>query len=214
MIKKLNFKDSAESKLFCVGCTHLNHNPQWENPIWKMRGFSSAQEMTDGIIKSINDTCNPMDTLLVLGDFCLNTSEGQFHELINRINPRLFFLRGNHNSPWESMYYAYCLEKFGHEVVNHEWLGKITYLGDYVHLIWNKQTFIANHYPFYIWDKMSHNSISLCSHSHGGCLLTRPENTTMKQIDTGWDVWRKPIGFKEIMDCANKKGVFKGDDHH
>ncbi len=213
MIKTLHFKDSDSNKLFVTGCPHLNHNPKWDNPIWKIRGYNSADEMTTGIIRQINETCLSTDTLLVLGDFCLNTPPEAFYSLIKRIHCKLAFLRGNHNNSWEKLYYNHCIEKFGYEVIGYEWLDKITYLGDYLQLTWNNQIFVANHYPLYVWDKMSSGCISLVSHSHGNCELTKPQDTRMKQIDCGWDVWRKPISFKEIMDCANKKGIFKGDHH-
>lgn len=213
MIKVQKFTDTEQSKLLVSGCLHLNHNPKWENPIWHLRGFESSEQMTETILKSINDTCRPQDTLLVLGDFCLNTTEQQFYQLIEKINCNLLFLRGNHNNPWEKLYLSHCIQKFGYEVLGYKFLDKIIYLGDYIDLHWNKQLFVCNHYPFYIWDKIGHGAISLVSHSHGSCQLTLPTDTTMKQIDCGWDVWRKPIGFKEIMDCANKKSVAKNDKH-
>lgn len=212
MIKTLKFND-AESKLFITGCSHLNHSPKWDNPIYKIRGYDSADEMTTQIINKINETCAANDSLLILGDFCLNTTEEQFYSLIKRINCSLLFVRGNHNNPWEKLYLNHCIEKFGFEVLGYQWLDKITYLGDYLQLTWNNQIFVANHYPFYIWDKVSSGCISLVSHSHGNCDLTHPNDNRMKQIDCGWDVWRKPISFKEIMDCANKKAIFKADHH-
>lgn len=213
MIKTLKFEDSDNSKLFVTGCPHLNHNPKWDNPIWKMRGYNSADEMTTGIIREINSKCLSTDILLVLGDFCLNTGEEQFYSIINRIYPKLWFIRGNHNNPWEKAYLNHCIENFGYEVVGYEWLNKITYLGDYCQLLWNKQLFICNHYPFYVFDKMKNGAISLVSHSHGSCELSHPDNSRMKQIDCGWDIWKTPISFREIMDCANKKQIFKADHH-
>lgn len=214
MIKKYNFSDSNDSKLFITGCLHLNHNPNWDNPIWKMRGFVSAEEMTYKIIDGINQECGANDKLLVLGDFCLNTTKEQFESLISRINCQMLFIRGNHNNPWEKLYFQHCIEKFGYEVIGYHWLNKITYFGDYIELHWNKQIFVCNHYPMLVWDKLSHGCIALNSHSHGSCKLTTPNDLSMKQIDVGWDVWRKPIGFKEIMSCANKKQIHKWDGHH
>jgi calcineurin-like phosphoesterase family protein len=213
MIKSLKFHDTEDSKLYVTGCTHLNHDPKWENPIWKMRGYNSSSDMTSGIINKINEICRPTDYLLVLGDFCLNTPPEAFINLIARISPKLQFIRGNHNNSWEKMYYDHCIEKFGYEVVGYEWMNKITYLGDYVNLIWNGKLFIGNHYPYYVFDKMSNSAVSLVSHSHGNCDLTKPTDLRMKQIDCGWDVWAKPISFSEIEACAAKKQIFKVDHH-
>ena len=46
----MKFKDTENSKLYVTGCTHLNHNPKWDNPIYKMRGYNSAEEMTYNIM--------------------------------------------------------------------------------------------------------------------------------------------------------------------
>jgi len=214
MIQKVKFIDEDNSKLFIVADLHLNHSPvKWENPIYKMRGYNSAAEMTTGIIRQINDTCLSTDTLLVIGDFCLNTSPEEFLSLVNRIHPKLVFLSGNHNSPWHKMYFEFCVEKYGCEAVGVEWLNKVVYWGDYQLFTWNKQTFCSFHYPMYVFDYMRHGCIALVGHSHNNCELSKPENNLSKQIDCGWDYWKKPISFKEIMQCANKKQIFKADHH-
>ncbi len=214
MIKKLSFKESDSSKLFLTADPHLNHNPDWkENKIWEIRGYNSAEEMTTGIIRQINETCLTTDYLMIIGDFCLNTSDEQFYSLVKRINPKMFFLRGNHNNPWEKLYYNHCVEKFGYEVVGYEWLDKITYLGDYQLFTWNKQQFAATHFPQYVFDYMKHGCIGIAGHSHGSCKLSHPDDKTSKLIDVGWDVWKKPISFREIINCADKKQIFKADHH-
>lgn len=213
MINHLKFTDTDNNKLFVTGCPHLKHDPKWNKPIWAMRGYTSSEDMTRGIVRQINETCLATDTLLCLGDFCLNCSQEDFLTLVRNINCKMLFVRGNHNNPWEKMYLQECINLFGYEVIGYEWLNKITYLGDYVEFNWNKQLFLGFHYPIFIFNHMSHGAISLVSHSHGTCEFSHPNNKECKQIDCGWDVWRKPIGFKEIMDCANKKQIFKGDQH-
>ncbi len=214
MLKPIKFLDTDSSKLFVSGCLHMGHSPKWDVPIWKLRGYNSVEEMNIGIIRQINETCLSTDVLFILGDFSLNTSYEQFIGLIKQINPKIWMVRGNHNSPWQREFHNHCIEKFGYEVIGYEWLNKITYLGDYVDLLWNKKQFVCNHYPYLIWDRVKHGITSLVSHSHGGCELTRPEDLRMKQIDCGWDVWKKPISFKEIVDCSDSKQIFKADKHH
>lgn len=213
MIQKIKIIDTDSSKLFVSADLHLNHNPKWDIPIWKIRGYNSAEEMTTGIIRQINDTCLSTDQLLVIGDFCLNTSAEEFLSLVGRIHCKMLFIRGNHNNPWEKLYLDYCMENFGHEVVGIEWLNKITVLGDYQLFNWNKQMFCSFHYPIYVFDYMKHGNILLTGHSHGNCQLSHPDNKDSKMIDTGWDVWKKPLSFKEIMECANKKQIFHADHH-
>lgn len=212
---KINFKDSDNSKLFVTGCPHLNHNPSWDTPIYKMRGYDSAQEMTDSIIENINERCRESDNLLVLGDFCLNTSWTEFQELIWKIKPKIWMLHGNHNSPWGKEFENYCLNEYGFKLcVPHDnWLGKVNVLGYYVELNWNKKFMVCNHYAYQIWNKSHHKSWSLVSHSHGTLPTILPEYKNGKQLDCGWDVHGNPLDFNEISVIMNKKEVYNPDHH-
>jgi calcineurin-like phosphoesterase family protein len=213
MIKK--FKDAPESKLFVTGCTHFNHDPKWDVPLWKMRGYDSAHEMTEGIIRTINETCRQSDHLLVLGDFCLNTTIEEFWNIVNRLNPHLLFVNGNHDNPWRKAYEQFCMDEFGHIAIHLEhWGGKISYYGDYLQLNWNKRPFVCNHFPYLVFDGMARNTYSLCSHSHGSCQWTLPNDYRMKQLDCGWDVHKKPLDFQEIMRIMDKKTREFLPDHH
>ena len=85
MNRVLHFKQTDDRKVYFSSDWHLGHNPKWDVPIWKSRGFNSADEMTSGIIKSINDTIRFDDILFYGGDFCLNSTESQFESYLSRI---------------------------------------------------------------------------------------------------------------------------------
>lgn len=211
----MKFKDSEERKLFVTGCLHLNHNPDWDKPLWDMRGYKSCQEMTDSIIFKINETCRSSDVLLVLGDFCLNTTEKEFNELISRINPELYFIYGNHNSPWEKLYAKDCREIYNDDIVAFpRYWGNIKVLGYYVELYWNKKSVICNHYAYQVWNSSHHGSWSLCSHSHGTLKTILPEYKQGKQLDCGWDVHSKPLSFSDIDKIMKKKEITYLDHHN
>jgi calcineurin-like phosphoesterase family protein len=212
---KIKFNDSENSKLFVTGCLHLNHDPKWDNPIYKMRGYKSSEEMTESIITKINNTCQSSDVLLVLGDFCLNTSYEKFLEDIEKINPKLWFINGNHNNPWEKAFEKFSIENHGH-VATHfkDWLGKINILGSYIEMSWNKKFLVANHYAFRIWNKSHHGAWSLVSHSHGTLPTILPEYPHGKQLDCGWDVHGKPLCYKDIKLIMDKKTIDMPDHHN
>lgn len=208
----LKFTDTEQSKLFVTGCPHFNHDPKWSNPLWKMRGYDSSEDMTLDIIYKINEECRDTDTLLILGDFCLNTDIDEFFELIELIEPQVWMLRGNHNNPWEKQYNRWSIEKYGHIALGEEWQG-MKFLGDYIELIWNKKKFICNHYPYAIWNGMQNGFMSLHSHNHGSYIPSLPDSIDGKQLDCGWDVHKKPLTFDEIMDIMNKKHIILKDHH-
>lgn len=217
-MNKIKHNDTEDSRLFVTGCLHLNHDPKWDIPIWRTRGYDSAVAMTDGIIGMINAICHrENDILLVLGDFCLNTSKDMFYDTISRINPKMWFLCGNHNNPWARLYKDASMKQFGciaaHWSDIPEFGGKISYVGNYTELIWNREFFVCFHYPIAVWDKMGNGAKALVSHSHGNYGPSLPHDTTEKQLDCGWDVWGVPLAFDGVMNTMNKKQIPKKDHH-
>lgn len=213
MIKK--FIDSDSSRLFVTGCPHFNHDPKWDIPLWKMRGYNSAKEMTEDIILGINKLCRQSDNLLILGDFCLNTSIEEFWKIVGRLLPTLWFVDGNHDNPWKKEYERFCISNYGHIAIHYEgWMDKINYYGAYLQLVWNKKSFVCNHFPYLVFDGMAKNTYSLCSHSHGSCEWTLPSDKRMKQLDCGWDIHKQPLSFKDIMKIMDKKTRDFLPDHH
>ena len=218
---KLNFKDTEEQKIYVSSDFHLKHDPKWENPIWKMRGFNSAVEMTDGIIKSVNDIVRPNDVLLFLGDLCLNTLPNQFDELISRFQcQNIYMLHGNHPNPhFKNIYVPMVKKLLGDNYVENSEVyplryKNIVYVGDYVEAILNGQMCILCHYPIYIWNHMAHNSYHLCGHSHGGCPFSVPDNFDNKILDVGWDLHKKPLSLPEIAVIMQTKQFKANDGHH
>lgn len=206
----LKFDDTSDRQLWMTGCTHFHHKQDF---IWSKRGYSSKEEHTEGIIKIINETCKDTDVLFILGDLTLNCDAKQFNELIYRIKPEIYTCWGNHNHPMQELFMEHCKEKFGYEVIGYKWMNKITSWGHYIEMKWNNQFCCFGHYPISIFNKMHHNSWSLHSHNHGSYTPSLPETKGNKQLDCGFDVYKKPISYKEIQKIMNNKR-FIPQDHH
>lgn len=206
----LKFNDTSNSKLYISGCLHAYHLQDF---IWKKRGYNSPQEHTQGLIDTINKTCSEQDTLLILGDLTLNASEEDFHRFIYALKPNLWTVWGNHNAPMKNLFLDHCEDMFGYEVIGYKWLDKITSWGHYFEFKWNGQFCCAGHYPIAIFNKQQHNAWSLHSHNHGTYAQSLPTSLTIKQLDCGWDVFSKPISFKDIQLIMNRK-QFTQKDHH
>src|ERR1035437_7546634 len=149
----INIKETDDQKLYLSADFHLNHNPKWENPIWKMRGFNSAVEMTDGIIKSVNDIVRPNDILVFLGDLCLNTTLPQFEELIARLScQNIYMLHGNHPNPhYKNIYLPMVKNILGENYTPDSEIyplryKNIIYIGHYAEAVLNGQMCILCHY--------------------------------------------------------------------
>ncbi len=218
----INLRETEDRKIYVSSDFHLNHDPKWENPIWKMRGFGSAKEMTDGIIDSVNTTVRPNDILVFLGDWCLNTTIEQFNEFLDRIKcQNIYCLWGNHNNPHEKKIYQAAMkqrfpeftEPFATEIYPFRYKNMV-FMGHKVEAILGGQYCVLNHFPEAIWNEMKHGAWMLCGHSHYAYPATVAECSDGKILDVGWDGHRKPWSLAEIAEVmATKKVVGKGDHH-
>lgn len=207
---QFSFDDSEDCRFGVLADPHLGHKL---SAVWQKRGFNSADEHTDAVIDSINNSLRQQDKLLIIGDFCLNTTHAQFLEYINRINCELIFLRGNHDNGWYPEYLKHCQETFGYEVIGYKWLNKITYQGYYLKFRWRNLKCIAFHFPMLVWESGHHNSIALVGHTHQSCDLTKANNLEMKQLDCGFELMKRPLLFNDINNIMSKKG-WKQLSHH
>ena len=135
---KLTHNDSH--KVFFTSDTHFRHNQSF---IFESRGYKDRYEHDDALIAKINEVVRPEDTLIHLGDFCLNITPPEFNEILSRINcNNILYIWGNHNSCIRKHYEDAVaghlnLVRFnginpndGVEVYPYT-IGKLTYLGYY-----------------------------------------------------------------------------------
>ena len=206
----LNLRETPEHKVFVTSDLHLGHQRDF---VWKARGFKDVAEHDNGVIDSINTRVRPADTLLFLGDFCLNTTAEKFNEYLSRIQcQNILALWGNHNNPQEKNIYRKAMPE-GVETYPFKYRN-MTFMGHYVEAILQGQFTVMCHYPIYVWNEMSHGAWMLCGHSHYGCPLTTAENVYGKILDVGWDGHGKPLSLAEIATIMDGKRFAAVDDHH
>lgn len=78
-------------KRFTIADTHFNHGF-----MAKMRGFKTIVEHDEHIIKIWNETVRHKDIVYFLGDFCMKRTK--FKEYLQRLNGKIVFVGGNHDS--------------------------------------------------------------------------------------------------------------------
>ena len=60
------------------------------------RGFASAEEMNEYMIKKWNNKVRPQDEIVILGDFSMGKGT-ETNELLDRLNGIKFLIEGNHD---------------------------------------------------------------------------------------------------------------------
>jgi len=214
----LNIRD--KNKIFFTSDTHFNHNPNWEIPLWKMRGFTSVTEHNDAIFKSINDTVKEDDYLFHLGDFCLNTPPDKFDALIERINcQNVYMLFGNHpNSHFKNVYKpmvkSILKENYTDESEIYPLRYKnIIYIGNYYEAVLGGRFIVMSHYPLMIWNEVKNGAVCLVGHSHGACEYTNSKGEYGKILDVSYDEFKHPLSLQEVIDIVSNK-KYRPIDHH
>jgi calcineurin-like phosphoesterase family protein len=212
--RPLKLIHNDDHRVYFTSDTHFNHA---KNFIFEARGYKSVTEHNDALIAKINEVVRPEDTLIHLGDFCLNITPPEFNEILARINcQNIGYIFGNHNSCIRRQYEdAVALEYQRKDIEIYPYtVGKITYLGYYKEVIVNGQMIVLHHYPHQIFNQMQKGAWQLSGHSHYTNPTTQLDNPDNKILDVGWDGHGKPLSFPEIQKIMMNKSHVKQDKHH
>ncbi|MCA1800527.1 MAG: hypothetical protein LC687_04765 [Actinobacteria bacterium] len=84
-------------KRFYIGCTHFSHRNiitfrDKEGEL--IRPFSSVEEMDEEMVANWNAKVRPVDTVVHLGDVCINRKA---LPILDRLNGRKILIKGNHD---------------------------------------------------------------------------------------------------------------------
>lgn len=111
----------------------------------------STDSMTEHILSSINSVVGRGDSLVIVGDFCLSSSENrsaQVGELRSRINcDNVYLVLGNHDDRDACSPHMICCDQYTFNI--------------------NGQHVFASHYPCRSWNKKNKDAWMLYGHVHG-----------------------------------------------
>ena len=200
-------------RVYFTSDTHFNHDKAF---IYEARGYKNRYEHNDALIEKINEVVRPEDTLIHLGDFCLNITPPEFEQILARINcNNIAYIWGNHNSCIRRFYEDAVTTQYGIDMEVYPYaIGKLTYLGYYKELIVNGHMIVIHHFPHQIWNQMQKGAWQLSGHSHYTNPTTQIEYPDNKILDVGWDGHGKPLSFPEIQKIMMNKNHVKHDKHH
>ena len=134
---------------------HLFHDRDF---IYGPRGFDTAQEHAEAILKNWNSLISETDDVYVLGDLMLNDDERGI-EYLNRLNGNLHIIYGNHDTDSRIKLY--------HNLDN-----VVEICGYSTILKYGKKRLYLSHYPSKTWTSEDGFSgaykklLNLCGHTH------------------------------------------------
>lgn len=159
--------------IFFTADTHFNHRNIIE---YCTRGFRTAKEMNNFIIKRWNEKVSPRDTVYHLGDFGLDSQNGkQLAAIREKLNGRIILILGNHD----------C------EISQRKWKDLIK-IDEIVTELELPDFYIRHHPPV-----KYHLSPTICGHVHNLWKI----NKELNAVNIGVDVRNYyPLSYAEIIE--------------
>lgn len=224
MFNKFTFPHDETNKLFFVADTHFCHDKDF---IWKKRGFANVEEHDETIISRWNSQVSHQDNVIHLGDFLVGAgtdAKRKAVELIHRLNGKIHFLWGNHNSGVKDVYKELVKNVLPNSEETTElypltYADKFTFYGNnlLVRVRTPKKSYFVfcSHFAHRIWIDSHHGDIlHVSGHSHGSDPESQPEFLKVKRLDVGIENFGGPVIFNDIVKVMDKKNLTVIDHHN
>lgn len=219
LYKPISLKGDPKDFLF-TGCPHLNHDPRhWPVPIWKQRGFESAEDAKISFIQNWNARANNFTTTgFILGDFMFGSGgEKEFFGILSQLNfKKLFILPGNHTAGFKQGI-AKSDENGQVSIIrSDETEGIIQFCPNYCEFFINGQAVALSHYPVLSWNGQAKGSILLHAHVHDSLQRTplgREYQRLCRAVEVSIEKSIAPFTFDEILLLVKDKPAFAPDHH-
>ena len=189
------------------GCMHYGHDPKWDVPIWKTRGYNSSFEHDEGLILNWNKKAGASTIGFLLGDTIFgHMADERLISLFNRLDfKELYVLPGNHQAGYKQL-----LERVQDNILlpAASEYKQVHFVPNYLEAVVNGQTIIMNHYAQATWNGQHKGAWHLHSHSHGNLYKSELGKLLYKSktMDVGVEVCSEPISFAEL------RAKFRGYD--
>ncbi len=153
------------------------------------RPYKNVTQMNLDLINKWNKKVNKDDIVYFLGDFSHKCSLEESIDILNKLNGRKFFVKGNHDS---KEFIDYLIEN---KLV--EWAK------DYAEIVDNERNVVLCHYPIEDWNGQYSGSYHLFGHIHNN---TRHNYKTFeKRFNVSCEVIDyEPKSLDELIELNNK----------
>ncbi|MCP4441640.1 MAG: phosphoesterase [Aureispira sp.] len=173
--------------IFFTADQHFGHKKILE---YANRPFSTIDEMDEELIKRWNQKVSPEDEVYHLGDVGL-CSSGKLRKILNRLNGKIYLIKGNHEKSAEACHTRFEWVKDYHELVVED-----------PDAARGTQLLVLFHYAMRVWNAGHWGTYHLYGHSHGSL----PDDPNSRSFDVGVDCHDyAPVSYEEVKAIMNKK---------
>jgi calcineurin-like phosphoesterase family protein len=216
-VKDLFYKplkiNEKEEDVLVWGCIHYGHDPRWDTPLWKMRGYSSSLAHDQGIKAGWRKKATSRTIGFLLGDTIFGqNAEARLLNLFQELEFKtLYIMPGNHQAGWKQLFEQ---AEGGVLQINSE--KTVIFTPNYLEAFIGGQSVVMSHYPILSWNGQGKQSFMLYSHVHSS--LNKSELGRMylakgKNLEVSVENCPAPLNFREIKEIMRKKEAFSPDHH-
>ena len=198
---------STDHDVLFWGCMHYGHDPKWDVPIWKTRGYNSSFEHDEGLIQNWNKKASASTIGFLLGDTIFgHNADERLITLFKRLDfKELYVLPGNHQAGYKQL-----IERVQDNILlpAASEYKQVHFVPNYLETVVNGQSIVMNHYAQATWNGQHKGAWHLHSHSHGNLYKSELGKLLYKSktMDVGVEVCSEPISFAEL------RAKFRGYD--
>ena len=205
---------STDHDVLFWGCMHYGHDPKWDVPIWKSRGYNSSFEHDEGLIMNWNKKANASTIGFLLGDTIFgHMADERLISLFRRLDfKELYVLPGNHQAGYKQL-----IERVQDNIIliSASEYKQVHFVPNYLETVVNGQAIILNHYAQATWNGQHKGAWQLHSHSHGNLYKSELGKLLYKAktMDVGVEICPEPISFAELRAKFRKYDEVTFDHH-
>jgi len=211
--------EGRPNKTFVWSDTHFGHKCEnWDEPLWKKRGFKSVEEHDEGLISNWNETVSNEDDVFHLGDIMFGANaEERLDKILFRLNfKRLFLMGGNHHAGYKQLFDKSGVERGVFERYGFL-MGKFVYfIPNYFEIFCGGQPFVLSHFPVLSFNGQAKGSIMVFGHCHGSLKNSELGAQYLKEAkaeEVCFESHSHPVSFQYLIDkFKNRDNVTY--DHH
>jgi calcineurin-like phosphoesterase family protein len=218
-MKELFYKpvkiSSTDHDVLFWGCMHYGHDPKWDVPIWKTRGYNSSFEHDEGLIRNWNNKANASTIGFLLGDTIFgHNADDRLVSLFRRLNfKELYILPGNHQAGYKQLIESVQDNTLLPSASEYK---QVHFVPNYLETVVNGQAIVMSHFPILSWNGAGKGVYHIFAHVHGNLNrseLGRAYLKTGLQHEISVENCPSPITFGELKAEMRKK-VRSCPDHH
>lgn len=205
---------STDHDVLFWGCMHYGHDPKWDVPIWKTRGYNSSFEHDEGLIMNWNKKAGASTIGFLLGDTIFgHNADERLISLFRRLDfKQLYIMSGNHQAGYKQL-----IEKVQDNILlpSASEYKQVHFVPNYLETSINGQSIVLNHYAQATWNGQHKGAWHLHSHSHGNLYKSELGKLLYKAkiMDVGVEICPEPISFAELRAKFRKYDQVTFDHH-